>query len=118
MRIAALGVLAGLGLAVASLPAAAQTTTRIESRPFYGAVVTMEEGVRVFRPLPPHDRIIINPDKVPLSLAFTQSYNYSYAQNFSLDAGNGGSGPRYAYSFIPGGHMRRHRGHHMVSGKR
>ena len=34
-------------------------TTRIEPRPFYGATVTIEDGVRVFRPLPPHDRIII-----------------------------------------------------------
>ena len=37
-------------------------TTRIETRPYYGAVVTVENGVRVWRPLPPHDRIIINPD--------------------------------------------------------
>ena len=34
---------------------------RIEPRPFYGATVTVEEGVRVFRPLSPHDRIIIVP---------------------------------------------------------
>jgi hypothetical protein len=61
MRIAVL-VLAGASLAFGSLPAAAQSTTRVETRPFYGAVVTVEEGVRVFRPLPPHDRIIIQPD--------------------------------------------------------
>jgi hypothetical protein len=36
-------------------------TVRIEPRPFYGATVTLEEGVRVFRPLPPHERVIINP---------------------------------------------------------
>jgi hypothetical protein len=36
-------------------------TTRIEPRPFYGATVTIEAGVRVFRPLPPHDRVIIDP---------------------------------------------------------
>ena len=36
-------------------------TTRIEPRPVYGAIITLEAGVRVFRPLPPHDRIIINP---------------------------------------------------------
>ena len=116
MRSAALGILAGLGLALAGLPAAAQTTTRIETRPFYGAVVTVEEGVRVFRPLPPHDRIIINPDKVPLSLAFVQSTTYSYGQTFNVDAGNGRSSPRYVYNYVPGGHMRRHPGHHMVGG--
>lgn len=27
-------------------------TTRIETRPYYGAVVTLEHGVRVYRPLP------------------------------------------------------------------
>jgi hypothetical protein len=53
-------VLAGLGLLLASLPAAAQSTTRIEASDLYGARVTVEEGVRVFRPLPPHDRRIIN----------------------------------------------------------
>ena len=62
-------VLAGVGLVFASLPAAAQSTTRIETRPFYGATVTVEEGVRVFRPLPPHDRVIINPDAQGTSLA-------------------------------------------------
>ena len=61
MRTLAIGLISGAGLALVSLPAFAQSTTRIEPRPFYGATVTMEEGVRVFRPLPPHDRIIINP---------------------------------------------------------
>jgi hypothetical protein len=49
--------------------ASAASLTRIETRPFYGAVVTEEEGVRVFRPLPPHRHIIINPDgRTPLNL--------------------------------------------------
>jgi hypothetical protein len=62
MRSLTLGILAGVGLAGASLPALAESvTTRIEPRPVYGATVTMERGVRVFRPLPPHDRVIINP---------------------------------------------------------
>jgi hypothetical protein len=62
MRTLAFGFLAGAGLALASAPASAESyTTRIEPRPFYGATVTMEAGVRVFRPLPRHDRVIINP---------------------------------------------------------
>lgn len=62
MRVLAFGLIAGAGVAVGSLPAFAESaTTRIEPRPFYGATVTLEEGVRVFRPLPPHDRIIIVP---------------------------------------------------------
>jgi hypothetical protein len=57
----------------AALPAAAWAeqphTTRIETRPVYGAVVTVEHGVRVWRPVPPTDHVIVNPDKVPLVLS-------------------------------------------------
>lgn len=65
------------------LPSAAlagkASTTRIETRPFYGATVTLEEGVRVFRPLPHHDRVIINPGgRTPLSLSFEENRTYNY----------------------------------------
>jgi len=69
MRVLVLGILAGASLTAAALPALAQTTTRIEPRPFYGATVTIEEGVRVFRPLPRHDRVIVNPGRqTPITL--------------------------------------------------
>ena len=70
MRACVLGVLSGATLALAVVPASADSyTTRIEPRPFYGATVTLEEGVRVFRPLPRHDRIIINPgNATPLNI--------------------------------------------------
>jgi hypothetical protein len=61
MRNLALSVLAVTGLVMSGLPVLAQVTTRVEPRPFYGATVSVEEGVRVFRPLPSHDRVIINP---------------------------------------------------------
>ena len=79
MRTLALGILTGAALfAVAPTAAADAVTTRIETRPFYGATVTLEEGVRVFRPLPRHDRVIINPGgKTPVSLGYSESYNYS-----------------------------------------
>jgi hypothetical protein len=50
--------------AASALPALASeaATTRIEPRSFYGAIVTVEEGVRVFRPLPPHKNVVINPE--------------------------------------------------------
>lgn len=54
-------LLAASILALSFTPALAQSTTRYEPRPFYGATVTIENGVRVWRPLPPHDRIIIDP---------------------------------------------------------
>ena len=69
MRTLAFGSWPARALPLGSLPAVAQSTTRIEPRPFYGATVTLEEGVRVFRPLPPHDRVIINPgNATPLYL--------------------------------------------------
>lgn len=66
--------LLGLALLTVSASAAgAASLTRIETRPFYGATVTIEEGVRVFRPLPPHRQIIINPDgKTPLNLTIEE----------------------------------------------
>lgn len=62
--------LAGLALpfAASQAMAAESVTTRIETRPYYGAVVTIEKGVRVYRPLPHHDRIIINPTNAPIYL--------------------------------------------------
>jgi len=69
-----------------ALPAAAQTTTRIEPRAFYGATVTLEEGVRVFRPLPPHGNIIINPGgTTPLSLGISETRVYEESHNYNYD---------------------------------
>lgn len=57
-------------------PASAGETIRIETRPFYGAVITREAGVRVYRPLPPTSTMIINPGgKTPLSLN-VERHNY------------------------------------------
>jgi hypothetical protein len=77
-------------------------TVHIEPRPFQGATVTLEEGVRVFRPLPPHDRVIINPgSKTPLSLGIYESNNYNanynYDEGFSAVPDFGGS-----FGFLPG----------------
>lgn len=80
----------------AAIPALAEPrTTRIETRPFYGATVTLEAGVRVYRPLPPHDRVIINPNgKTPLHLGFEEntwtSHNYNYNYNSSHSAAQAG----------------------------
>ena len=64
-------------LFAAGSAAAEGYTTRIEPRPFYGAVVTLEEGVRVIRPLPPERHVIINPgNATPLSLGFNETRVY------------------------------------------
>jgi hypothetical protein len=70
MRIVIFAGVAGLGISLGTAAGAFESsTTRIEPRPFYGATVTLEEGVRVFRPLPRHDRVIINPgNAAPISL--------------------------------------------------
>jgi hypothetical protein len=58
--------------AAAVTPALAQSQTiRIEPRPYYGAVVTLEQGVRVWRPLPPTSHMIINPTNAPVSVNVT-----------------------------------------------
>lgn len=84
--------LASAALALAgSLPAFAQSTTRIETRPFYGATVTLEEGVRVFRPLPADDHVIINPEgKTPLSLEFNETnvYEHRIVKNYNYGSGS------------------------------
>ena len=106
-------------LLLSVLPAAAQAyTTRIEPRPFYGAVVTLEEGVRVIRPLPPERHVIINPDNAtPLSLGFNETRvyenrtirNYNYNDGGSSSSGSSSSYGRagfYGPSFVTGGQRR------------
>lgn len=87
--------------AAAALPhqvaAQSASTTRIETRPFYGATVTLEEGVRVFRPLPSHDRVIINPGgATPLHLSFEEkrhvSHNYGSSPSYAPESSYGASG--------------------------
>jgi hypothetical protein len=121
--LAIVGLAAAAQFFAAALPAAAQGyTTRIEPRPFYGAVVTLEEGVRVIRPLPPDRHVIINPDfKTPLSLGFNettvnerriiQNYNYTNSDRSPVVYGRGSIGWGIGGA---GGHHRMR--HHMRHG--
>jgi len=109
----AISLAAAAMLVPAAVLAQSSTTTRIETRPFYGATVTLEEGVRVFRPLPPHQRVIINPNgATPLSLGFEEkravSHNYHYG-----DGSNDGA-PAYVGGVGGGWDAARsgHKGHH------
>ena len=113
MRSLALSLVAGVAICSTGSAALAEAvTTRIETRPFYGATVTLEEGVRVFRPLPRHDRVIINPGgQTPLSLGFYESRNYSFNEFVGPPQASGTYGPAYygAYgNVLP----RRHHGRH------
>lgn len=94
-------------LALAATSANAQYTTRIESRPFYGATVSLEEGVRVIRPLPPERHVIINPDNAtPLTLGFneTRVYENRVVRNYNYNRGGNSvetSRQRFGY-YAPG----------------
>jgi hypothetical protein len=72
-------------LASAAVPASAGSRTiQIEPRPTYGATVTIEEGVRVFRPLPAGPRqVIVNPDRTPLILDVGQNTTINQSNSSS-----------------------------------
>ena len=63
MRIlTAIGAAAAVAGGAATMASAEDAyTTRIEPRATYGATITVEEGVRVFRPLPSERHVIVNP---------------------------------------------------------
>jgi hypothetical protein len=110
-------VFAAAALLPVSVQATEATTTRIETRPFYGATVTLEAGVRVFRPLPPHSKVIINPNgRTPVNLGFEENrwvshnYNYNYNSERQVRADEGAVG-----GFVGDGFRRQrphHRSHH------
>jgi hypothetical protein len=89
-------------VAAIATSASAQSTTRIETRPFYGATISIEAGVRVFRPLPPDDRVIINPHgQTPLSLGFneTRVYEHSVIENHLPEESRASSGGDYPRTY-------------------
>lgn len=121
MRNAFAVLFAAAGVLVLPSAASAQSpsTTRIETRPFYGATVTLEEGVRVFRPLPPHERIIINPQgATPLNLSYEQSHSVSH--NYHYDGDGRDAVPVYGGAGIAGDWSARprrvHKPHHGFRG--
>ena len=86
------GVALFAGVAVtASAVANDARTTRIEPRAFYGATVSIESGVRVFRPLPRTTHVIINPNKTPLNLSITES-RHVYEDSNYRGSGNNNAG--------------------------
>ncbi|MET1412589.1 hypothetical protein ABVF61_09995 [Roseibium sp. HPY-6] len=64
---------AGLLAVIATAANAESGTTRIVHDEPYGAIVTKEAGVLVFRGLPPTRKVIVNPEgKTPLDLKMTE----------------------------------------------
>lgn len=58
-------------LAATSADAGKASLVRIEPRPYYGAVVTIEQGVRVWRALPRTQHMVINPTGAPVNVNIT-----------------------------------------------
>ena len=84
-------LLAASALALTPAAVAAEaTTTRIETHAYYGATVTIEQGVRVFRPLPPHSKIIINPGgTTPINLGIEENRSTSHNHFYDHSARQG-----------------------------
>lgn len=107
-----------IALAATPVLASEASTTRIEPRAYYGASVTLEEGVRVFRPLPPHKHVIINPgSQTPLSLSFNEleekryNYNYHYGEVSGAAPFVGGVGLPFGFDGKNGRHHGKRPGH-------
>ena len=68
--LAALGLVSGAGIGAAQ---AESGTIWIEQGYPYGAMITQQAGVTVFRAMPPIKRVIVNPGgKTPLSLTINE----------------------------------------------
>jgi hypothetical protein len=94
--------------------AADPKTIRIEPRAFYGATVSIESGVRVFRPLPSTSHVIINPNQTPLNLTIKDVTKRSYSTSRHYYYGGGdSSGSRVVGGYLPfvndGFYGRRHK---------
>ncbi|HPG89896.1 MAG TPA: hypothetical protein PLD46_09595 [Hyphomicrobium sp.] len=124
LKLASLSLAAITFMAFGVTSASAQYTTRIEPRPFYGATVTLEEGVRVIRPLPPERHVIINPDNAtPLTLGFneTRVYENRVVRNYNYNQDGASTSSyrnRYGY-YMPGFYagasgLGRYGGHYLV----
>lgn len=99
-------------VATAGIASAESYTTRIEPRPYYGAVVTLEQGVRVWRPLPPTRHMIINPTNAPVNLNIADIRETHVSRNYfhgiDAPAATGGAGaPVYGAPVLGA-----RRGHH------
>jgi hypothetical protein len=114
---------AAVSLLSSSAFAQEASTTRIETRPFYGASVTMERGVRVFRPLPPPSKVIINPEgKTPVYLGFEENrwtaHNTNTNTNYNYDRSSGSNDDGNVYGGVVEGRRHGRPGHRHHSAPR
>ncbi|MBN9282449.1 MAG: hypothetical protein J0H37_09385 [Hyphomicrobium denitrificans] len=108
-------------LAMTGAASADGFTARIVTQPYYGAVTTLEHGVRVIRPLPPERYVIVNPNRTPLALSFNENNVYDYSSNATSSGGDLGvvdpDGPIYTRpSYGPGYWKHRNGGWYFRNG--
>ena len=127
LLLTAAAALASFAVAGQALAQSQAATIRIEPRPYYGASITLEQGVRVWRPLPTTKYVIINPDnKTPLNLNLADVREHVTSENHYYDhssagqggdiVGGGGFGgvPRFGANRFP--HRMNDRRHHRNGG--
>lgn len=102
-RLAGATLFSCLMSAASAVLAADGSTVRIEPRPVYGATVTIEEGVRVYRPLPPERYVVVNPGgATPLNLSIEEKRVIQRSTSTSRSTHVYRDFPgRYYRSFIP-----------------
>lgn len=100
----ACAAIAALGLAASQAHASDGGLVRIEPRPYYGAVVTLEHGVRVYRPLPSQQVMVINPNNAPVNVTFNRTVESSGAGAANADDGRGSGGGYGGFGGYGGGY--------------
>ena len=97
-------------LAGAGAFAGESKTIRIEPRAFYGATVSLESGVRVFRPLPSASHVIINPNRTPVNISVKDETKRVYSTSHHHYHGGAPSVTSYGRPGIGLPVVNRHRG--------
>lgn len=92
-------------MAASPADAGQSSLIRIEPRPYYGAVVTIEQGVRVWRALPATQHMVINPTGAPVNVNITDIRetvtHRSYGDGHSHSGGVYAPPPSGGY-YLPG----------------
>jgi hypothetical protein len=107
-------------LAVSAAPAVAQKTTRITHDGYYSYTITVENGLRVWRPLTASDRVIVNPDgKTPLKLTFSEHRHKVISRHYHTHRYDAGAAPSHVSgpaTYFYGHRQPHRRGHHGLRG--
>ncbi|SRR6056297_2010736 len=101
----------------ASAYASDAQTIRVEPRAIYGATVSLEAGVRVYRPLPPTKKMIINSGNSPVNISVNETKKtVTHRSKATYPRGTSGSG--YYGAGSVGGYIPFHRfkGRHKGGG--